>query len=106
MRQLSLRRHPPLIHHATLIALLVVVAASLNGCGDVSGTYQAEDKSDTIEFKGDRAYVTISPAPTIAGDYEIDGDKVIIRVNGQSMVFTHRDSTLDGGPFGMKFIKQ
>ena len=82
------------------------MAINLAGCGGMSGTFESDDKSGTIEFKGDHAYVSISPAPTMAGEYEVDGDKIIIKVNGQSMVLTRHGDTLEGGPFGMKFVKK
>jgi hypothetical protein len=89
------------------MVLLATAIGWLAGCGGMSGKYQATDGGgDSIEFQGDRVYVTITPAPTIPGEYEVEGDKVIITVGGQSMALSRRGDTLEGGPFGMTFVKQ
>jgi len=89
------------IVHAAMIAALPFLA----GCSDgVSGTYEGKS-GDTIEFDGGKVYVSMSPAPTLAGEYEMDGDKVILKVAGQSLVLTHRGDTLEGGPFGETYTK-
>jgi hypothetical protein len=99
-------RMPPPRMALVRIALLAPVIAALAACGGMSGKYEAADGGgDSIEFQGDRVYVTITPAPTIPGEYEIEGDKVIITVGGQSMALSRRGDTLEGGPFGMTFVK-
>lgn len=79
---------------------------ALAGCGNgLDGTYRGEGE-DKIEFKdGGKVYVTMWPAPTLAGTYDVDGDKVIVTVNDQSIVFTLSGQTLEGGPFGQKFTR-
>ena len=91
---------------AAALGMLLVASLALVGCGGMSGTYEAKNNEGKIEFKGDRAYVSITPAPTMVGEYEVDGDKVIVKVNEQSMVLTRRGDTLEGGPFGMTFVKK
>lgn len=92
---------------AALILTLTVLAA---GCERMAGTYQAQgDSRDTIEFKGDKVYITISPAPTMVGEYEIDDDKVILTIEGsggQHLVLTRKGDSLEGAPFGKVFVKQ
>lgn len=83
----------------------MAAALALPGCGRMSGTYQDEGGSK-IEFKGDNAYISIFPAPTMQAEYEIEDDKVIIKVSGESMVLTRNGDKLEGGPFGMTFIKK
>lgn len=84
---------------------LWLVTLALSGCGDMSGTYAGEG-GNKIEFEGDAAYVTIYPAPAMQAEYEVDADKVIIRASGDAIVLTRRGDTLEGGPFGMKFVRQ
>jgi hypothetical protein len=81
------------------------ISLSLVGCGDeVSGIYEGSG-GDKIEFDGSKVYVTMSPAPTLAGEYEIDGTKIILKVAGQSLVLTRNGDTLEGGPFGQTYTK-
>lgn len=91
-----------------VIGLLALVLVSCGGEG-LSGVYrESAGGDDTIEFKGDRVYITISPAPTMAGEYEVDGDKIILTIagsGGQTMVLTRKGDTLEGGPFGKSFVK-
>jgi len=83
----------------------MAIVAFLAGCGDsVSGTYEGQG-GDKIEFDGSKVYVTMSPAPTLAGEYEVDGNKVILKVAGQSLVLTKNGDTLEGGPFGQTYTK-
>lgn len=84
---------------------LTLMTLALTGCGDMSGTYAAEG-GNKIEFEGDVAYVTIYPAPAMQAEYEVNSDKVIIRASGDAIVLTLRGDTLEGGPFGMKFVRQ
>lgn len=101
-----LPHHTRAIRRAAALGMLLVACLAPVGCGKMSGTYEASNDQGKIEFKGDRAYVSISPAPTMVGEYEIDGDKVIVKVNEQSMVLTRHGNTLEGGPFGMTFVKK
>ncbi|HVP74183.1 MAG TPA: hypothetical protein VMS30_10625 [Phycisphaerales bacterium] len=89
---------------AFLVALLVA-ALSLRGCNRMSGTYEAQG-GGRIEFSGSNAYITIYPAPTMQAEYSLDGDKVILTVTGEPMVLTRNGDRLEGGPFGMTFVKQ
>ncbi len=103
--------------HTACFVLLLLLAPVAGGCdgtsgagSGLSGTYQAQDDSrDTIEFKGDRVYITFSPAPTMVGEYELDDDKVILTVSGgsgPSIVLTRRGNALEGAPFRKAFIKK
>ena len=94
-----------LLTRGAWVAALLVVALAMRGCGRMSGTYEARD-GGRIEFSGSNAYITIYPAPTMPAEYSLDGDKVILTVSGEPMVLTRRGDRLEGGPFGMTFIKQ
>lgn len=89
-----------------LACALLTSCLLLAGCGGMSGTYENAESGNKIEFTGDSVYVTIAPAPTIAGTYEIDGEKVILKMEGQSIVLTRKGSSLEGGPFGMTFARK
>ena len=98
------RRSPLILHMAWAIVLLAVVFG-LPGCDGLTGTYEAEG-GNKIEFMGDNAYVSIYPAPTVQAQYELEDDKVIITVSGEPMVLTRTGDKLEGGPFGMTFVKK
>ena len=96
---------PTLLTRSACLAALLMAAVSLRGCDRMSGTYEAKD-GGRIEFTGSNAYITIYPAPTMPAEYSLDGDKVILTVSGEPMVLTRKGDRLEGGPFGMTFIKQ
>ena len=96
---------------ALLLVVIGVVAVFLASCeGEgMSGVYrESAGGEDTIVFQGQKVYITISPAPTMAGEYEMDGNKIILTIagsGGQTMVLTRNGDTLEGGPFGKTFTK-
>jgi hypothetical protein len=86
------------------LAACTFLALPLAGCNSVKGTYACQGgmflKSVTLD-SGDRALVTGSVfgvSQQKVGTYTIDGDNVIITVEGSSTQFTHKDKTLNGGP--------
>lgn len=86
-------------------ALSLFLAALLASCNDeLSGTYVGAGE-DKLEFKDDKVYVSIWPAPTLEGAYETDGDGVVLEVGGQKLVLTRDGDTITGGPFGQTFVK-
>jgi hypothetical protein len=82
-----------------MAAVVVLGLLTLSGCDDFEGTYADAEGIVKIEFKdGDKAYVTLGELGTKAGDYERDGDRVIIKIDGDSTVLTRNDDgSLDGG---------
>jgi len=92
---------------ARFAAGIAVCLSVLAGCdGGLSGTFEDAESRSSIEFKPDgQCYLTILGG-TVQGDYEIDGDKVIVRTNGQNMVLTRHGDQLEGGPLGMKFTRR
>jgi hypothetical protein len=96
------------------LAALTLLAGACDGTSGagagLAGIYEAQDDSrDTIEFRRDRVYVTFSPAPTMVGHYEIDGDKVILTMSGgggQSIVLTRKGDALEGAPFRKALVRK
>ncbi len=82
-------------------AVLLGFTLTLSGCGDslAGKKYVEESGNDGIEFKsGNKAYVTLM-GHTIEAEYSTDGDKVLIKANGQNLVLTRTgDGTLTGLP--------
>jgi hypothetical protein len=81
-------------------ALLLV---GLVACNSVKGTYDCSGgiflKSITLE-SSDKATVVGSVfgmTQQKLGTYKVDGDNVIITVQGDAMQFRHKGKTLDGG---------
>lgn len=88
----------------TGLAACALLALLLSGCNKVKGTYACQGgmflKSITLD-SSDRAFVTGSVfgmTQQKVGTYKVDGDNVIITVEGSPTQFTHKDKTLDGGP--------
>lgn len=98
---------PQVICRAAAALVILLAVAFLTGCGkSMSGTYEDTGSASNIEFKdGGKVYVTLMGA-TAAGEYEVDGERIILKTNGQSLVLTQHGDTLEGGPFGMKFVKK
>ncbi|HEY1263555.1 MAG TPA: hypothetical protein VGF06_08530 [Terriglobales bacterium] len=89
--------------------LLGVLAACTPG---VKGTYACSGglflKSITLE-SGDKAVVTgnvFGMTQQKVGTYKVDGDNVIITIDGQPTPFVYKDKTLDGGELGGKCVAQ
>lgn len=86
------------------LSLAIVAAAVLAGCGSgISGDYGGENCFfEKLSFQGDGVvYVTFLGAES-PGEYKVDGDKVVITVNGQGTVFTKNGDTLEAGVLGEK----
>lgn len=87
-------------HIGTLGAALLVV--TLAGCGGVEGNYACKDSVlASVQLKsGGKAYVTMAifgQKIEKGGTYTVDGDKVNIVIDGDSMLFTASGKTLNGG---------
>lgn len=80
----------------TSVLLLFMMASCGNG---LSGeTYIEENGKDGIEFKSDKAYVTLMGS-TIEAAYSIDDDKIKVEARGQTFILTkHDDGTITGLP--------
>ena len=84
-----------------LLSLSWLVASCSPG---ISGTYSSEDGLGSLEFRErGRVYVTFGKS-TLAGEYELDGDRVIIEGPGGLHVCTRKDDRIEG--FGMAFLKE
>ncbi len=88
---------------------LLALTLTLSACGgsELSGTYADSNKTITIEFKGDQAYVTQRfTGTTAAVKYSVRGDKVIIGPSSGGLVLTRNKDGSLGGPMGMTLVKQ
>lgn len=89
------------------LALLLVMIALMGGCGEeIDGTYEDPDGQAKLEFRDrNRVYFTFM-GTTVRGEYEIDGDRIIITGNGASHVLTRSDDTIEGfGPLDLKLTR-
>ncbi len=68
-------------------------------CNGVAGTYTDSEEIVKVELKSDgKAYVSLGDLGTNAGEWEQDGDRVIVKIGGDSTVLTRKDDgSLDGG---------
>ena len=89
--------HRPFRKIARIAALLAVLVA-LAGCGaGMSGTYDEIDGAGSMEFKSDGTVYIETMGMTSQAEYEVDGEKVIIRTQLGSQVFTREGDVLKGG---------
>jgi len=80
--------------------LLTLVACSPG----MAGVWSSPDGQGSLEFRAKgRVYVTFGGS-TYAGEYELDGNRVIIEGPGGSHVCTLLDDEIEG--FGMTFEKK
>jgi hypothetical protein len=82
------------------IAMIVVMMLIAVGCGgSLSGKYEAANGVLSVEFTSGKAHVS-TLVMTFEADYEVQDDKVILKMPAGSMVLTrNNDGTFDG-PFG------
>lgn len=85
-------------------ALACVLA--LGACGNgFSGEFVDETGLTRYEFTGDgRVYMSVMGVET-AGEYEVDGDRIVLRGPHGSMVFS-RDGDDLAGPMGLRLVRQ
>jgi hypothetical protein len=90
-----------------LLALLgtVLVLSLAPGSTRLSGRFGEVGGPGKMEFSRDRVYVTSLLGMTFAAEYEVDGDRVIIKGSGGSRVYTLHGDTLDGG-VGLTFVRE
>ncbi len=99
------RRPRPNVRRARGLAPLALALLWVTACGPgLSGTYTSDDGLGSLEFRQrGRVYVTFAGS-TFAGEYELDGDRVIIAGPGGSHVCTRRDGSIEG--FGTTFLEE
>jgi hypothetical protein len=89
----------------SVIALAVIAVIVISRGSGVSGTYRQADGTGSMEFRGSKVYITTVLGTTFVSNYEVDGNRVIIKGAGGSQVFTRSGDTLDGG-LGIRFVRQ
>jgi len=83
-------------------AAVVMLLAILAGCGGVKGDYACQGGLlDSLKLKsGGKAYITMTmfgQKLEKAGTYTVDGDKINVVIDGESMLFTKSGKTLNAG---------
>jgi hypothetical protein len=89
---------------------LFFLFAMLAGCGGDKGDYTCKDGLlESLKLKsGGKAYVTMGmfgQKIEKAGTYTVDGDKVNVVIDGDSMLFTKSGKVLNGGDMFGKCTK-
>ena len=88
------------------IAAAAVLALALVACREgMTGKYTSNTGLGALEFKGSKVYVTTVLGTTFVAEYEVDGNRVLVKGAGGTQVFTRKGNELDGG-LGMKFVKE
>jgi hypothetical protein len=89
-----------------LAVLFVSVILALSACGksdSLEGVYSNSNGQSTVEFRGDKAFVTMVGMASDGIPYEVKGDQITIHAGGIAgdLVLTRNsDGTLQG-PFGV-----
>jgi len=81
---------------------VLFLLTTLFGCGGVKGDYTCKGGLlDSLQLKSDeKAYVTMlvfGQKMEKAGTYTVDGDKINVIIDGESMLFTKSGKALNGG---------
>ena len=85
---------------------VIAVGAALAACGETfSGTYVDDGNVTAYEFHGDgRATISVL-GTTVAADYTIDEDKVLV-TSAQGTVVLRRSGDQLYGPMGLELARQ
>ena len=97
---MPLRKLRTLAFVFTLLAAAAALSLLPTGCASrLTGTYQNDNGAISVEFKSNKAYVTMLEG-TMEVDYQVKRDKIILSNHGGNVVLTrHDDGTLEG-PMG------
>jgi outer membrane lipopolysaccharide assembly protein LptE/RlpB len=83
------------------LSLISAVALAVAACGShMKGKYASSNGMMSVEFRGDKAYVTVPMAGTQQMDFEQDGDRVILKNEGGNLVLTRNSDGSLSGPMG------
>ena len=86
--------------HYVLLALL------LAGCGGgMTGTYDEASGLSSLDFQDDGTVYVSVLGVTVAGEYELDGKRVIVEGPNGKQVLTRDGDRLEGG-LGMSYQKR
>lgn len=86
---------------AQVVVLLVLVLA---GCSKgMAGVYQEVDGVNVIEFRTNGVCYLTAFGSTNKGEYEIDGERVMLKFASGTIVLTKHGDRLDGGPDGAAY---
>ena len=84
----------------TFVTLSAVWAGLvLTACSSFSGTYETSNGVASVSFKSGKAYMTMM-GDTEACEYEMKGDKIIVHMKADKIVFTKNDDGTLEGPLG------
>ena len=84
----------------TLIGAGIALSFLATACAPrLTGTYENDNGAISVEFRSDKAYVTML-AGTMAVDYQVKRDKIILTNHGGNVVLTRRDDGTLEGPMG------
>src|SRR5690606_411929 len=91
-----------LIAFRRLVAVVMTCACLLLPgcmCNSVAGTYADSEHAVTIELRSDgKAFVSLGDLGTNAGEWEQDGDRILLKMGSDTTVLTRKDDgSLDGG---------
>lgn len=115
MSSSSMSSRRPLVQRfrrAFALPALLAAMLILPGCGNVKGTYTATDPDGgggkmTMELKDDNVVTMAITGPegmnlTQSGTYTVEGDKIIVTVNGNREELTIKGSTITADFLGEK----
>jgi hypothetical protein len=84
----------------------LVFACALAGCGGgFSGSYEEESGLGRLEFQDDGTVYLSLLGVTVAGEYELDGEHVIVKGPNGEQVLRRNGERLEGAP-GLTYVKR
>ena len=91
----------------SVVSLMAGLTLLLTACGSgLSGEYSDKAGMLQYDFRSDGKVYMTTLGIQVAGEYEIDDDKVIIQGSNGNMVFELRDDGTLAGPLGVVLSKR
>lgn len=89
-----------------LVVCVLSILVGAVGCGaGLSGTFEEESGLGQLEFQDDGTVYVSLLGVTVAGEYELDGEHVILRGPNGTQVLTRNGARLVGGP-GLCYVRR
>jgi hypothetical protein len=113
MKKMLLKCHSKAVTTLARVALLIVAAAFLAGCGSkLSGTYKVDSNGgipvEKMNFtSGSKVELTYVGDKIIEASYVVEGDQLKVSAAGMTQVWMiEKDGSLNGGETIGRFVKQ
>jgi hypothetical protein len=90
---------------AFLLALLWLAVPACGPGGGLAGQYEEESGVGSLDFQADGTVYVSYLGVTVAGEYELDGARVIVKGPNGSQILTRNGERLEGG-LGLTYVRK